>query len=291
MELTINNLSKEYGKREAVRRFNVTLTNGVYGLLGANGAGKTTLMRMICDVQTETKGAILLNGRNIHDLGEQYRNILGYLPQHFGYYPNFTAYKFLMYIAAVKGLPHKKAHNRSLELLEKMGLAEQKNTKIKTFSGGMKQRLGIAQALLNNPKILILDEPTAGLDPKERVRFRNLISGLAENRIVVLSTHIVSDVESIAKEILIMKDGELVHQGSPETILRPIQSLVWECDVSKQETERLEKSYIVANLRHGAEAERLRIISETPPCQNAWNVEPTLEDLYLYYFAGTSDDE
>lgn len=291
MELTINNLSKEYGKKKAVRCFNVTLTNGVYGLLGANGAGKTTLMRMICDIQTETKGAIMLNGQNIHDLGEQYRNILGYLPQHFGYYPNFTAYKFLMYIAAIKGLPHKKAHNRSLELLEKVRLTEQKNAKIKTFSGGMKQRLGIAQALLNNPKILILDEPTAGLDPKERVRFRNLISTLAENRIVILSTHIVSDVEYIAKEILIMKNGELLHQGSPETILQPIQSLVWECDVTRQEAERLEKNHIVANLKHGGGAERLRIISEVPPCKTARNVEPTLEDLYLYYFAEVSDNE
>ena len=291
MELTIRNLSKDFGKKKAVRCFNVTLTNGVYGLLGANGAGKTTLMRMICDVQTETKGAILLNGRNIHDLGEQYRNILGYLPQRFGYYPNFTAYKFLMYISAIKGLPHKKAHNRSLELLEKVGLTKEKNEKIKTFSGGMKQRLGIAQALLNNPAILILDEPTAGLDPKERVRFRNLISALAENRIVILSTHIVSDVEYIAKEILIMKSGELIHQGSPETILKPIQSFVWECDVTRQETERLEKNYVIANLKHGADAERLRIISETQPCKNAWNAEPTLEDLYLYYFAEASDNE
>lgn len=291
MELTINNLSKEYGNKKAVHCFNATLTNGVYGLLGANGAGKTTLMRMICDIQTETKGTILLNGKNIHDLGEQYRNILGYLPQHFGYYPNFTAYTFLMYIAAIKGIPHKKAHNRSLELLEKVGLMEQKNTKIKTFSGGMKQRLGIAQALLNNPKILILDEPTAGLDPKERVRFRNLISSLAENRIVILSTHIVSDVDYIAKEILIMKNGELVHQGSPETILQPIQSFVWECDVSRQEKARLEGNYIVANLKHNMGTERLRIISEVPPCKNAWNVEPILEDLFLYYFAEVSDNE
>ncbi len=291
MELTINNLSKEYGEKKAVRCFNVTLTNGVYGLLGANGAGKTTLMRMICDVQSETNGAIMLNGQNIHDLGEQYRNILGYMPQHFGYYPNFTAYKFLMYIAAIKGIPHKEAHNRSLKLLEKVDLAGQKNAKIKSFSGGMKQRLGIAQALLNNPKILILDEPTAGLDPKERVRFRNLISMLAENRIVILSTHIISDVEYIAKEILIMKNGELLHQGSPERILQPIQSFVWECDVTRQEVERLEKHYIIANLKHGAGVERLRIISEVPPCKAAWNVVPTLEDLYLYYFAEVSDNE
>ena len=235
MELTIKDLTKEYGSKKAVCNFNVTLNNGVYGLLGANGAGKTTLMRMICDVQIETKGAILMNGKNIHDLGEQYRNVLGYLPQHFGYYPNFTAYKFLMYIAAVKGLPHKKAHNRTLELLKEVDLLEQKDEKIKNFSGGMKQRLGIAQALLNNPKILILDEPTAGLDPKERVRFRNLISALAEDRIVILSTHIVSDVEYIAKEILIMKKGKLVHQGAPEEILMPIENYVWECEVSHKE--------------------------------------------------------
>ena len=158
MELTINDLSKEYGRKKAVNHFSVKLTNGVYGLLGANGAGKTTLMRMICDVQTETKGAIFFNGKNIHDLGEKYRNILGYLPQNFGYYPNFTAYKFLMYISAIKGLPPKKAHNRTMELLQVVDLLTQKNEKIKTFSGGMKQRLGIAQALLNDPRILILDD-------------------------------------------------------------------------------------------------------------------------------------
>ena len=164
MELTINDLSKEYGRKKAVNHFSAKLTNGVYGLLGANGAGKTTLMRIICDVQTETKGAIFFNGKNIHDLGEKYRNILGYLPQNFGYYPNFTAYKFLMYISAIKGLPPKKAHNRTMELLQVVDLLTQKNEKIKTFSGGMKQRLGIAQALLNDPRILILDEPTNHLD-------------------------------------------------------------------------------------------------------------------------------
>ena len=256
MELTINDLSKEYGRKKAVNHFSAKLTNGVYGLLGANGAGKTTLMRIICDVQTETKGAIFFNGKNIHDLGEKYRNILGYLPQNFGYYPNFTAYKFLMYISAIKGLPPKKA-----------------------------------QTLLNDPRILILDEPTAGLDPKERVRFRNLISSLAENRIVILSTHIVSDVEYIANEILIMKNGELIQHGSPEEILKPIEKCVWECDVSRKEVEELELNYVTANLKHNNGAERLRIISQEAPCRTAWNVDPTLEDLYLYYFAEVSEHE
>lgn len=291
MELTIKDLSKEYGSKKAIKNFNVTLTNGVYGLLGANGAGKTTLMRIICGIQTETNGEILLNNKNIHDLGEEYRNILGYLPQNFGYYPNFTAYKFLMYISSVKGLPHKKAHNKTIELLKELDLIEQKNEKIKNFSGGMKQRLGIAQALLNNPKILILDEPTAGLDPKERVRFRNLISSLAENRIVILSTHIVSDVEYIAKEILIMKTGELVHKDEPEKILKAIEKYVWECEVDRNKAIELESDYITANIKHSNGLEKIRIISENCPCESAWNVEPTLEDLYLYYFAKEPEHE
>ena len=285
MELTIRNLSKAYGNKKAVNDFTATLSDGIYGLLGANGAGKTTLMRLLCDIQTETKGAILLDGKNIHDLDEQYRSILGYLPQQFGYYPSFTAYKFLMYISSIKGLAHGKAKKRTLELLETVDLLDKKNEKIKNFSGGMKQRLGIAQAMLNNPKILILDEPTAGLDPKERVRFRNLISSLAENRIVILSTHIVSDVEYIAKEILIMKNGSLIHRGNTEQIIKPIKKYVWECDVIKGVALQLEMQYIIANIRHNNGFERLRIVSEKCPIEGAINVEPTLEDLYLYYFA------
>ena len=205
MELKTIELTKKFGSKTAVNHLNITLTNGVYGLLGANGAGKTTFMRLLCNIQTPTSGKIVLNGKNIVGLNEKYRDLLGYLPQHFGYYPDFSALDFLLYVSALKGLSEKRAKKKSKELLEAVGLSAESRHKIKTFSGGMKQRLGIAQAMLNDPHILILDEPTAGLDPKERVRFRNLISAFAKNRIVILSTHIVSDVEFIAEEIIMMK--------------------------------------------------------------------------------------
>jgi len=211
MELIIDRVSKQYKNRIAVDRVSVTLHQGVYGLLGANGAGKTTLMRMLCGILTPTSGTITFDGTDVSS--EEYRAILGYLPQDFGYYPEFTAMDFLLYLAALKGIPKSQAKRRARELLELVSLQDVSRKKIKTFSGGMKQRLGIAQALLNDPKLLILDEPTAGLDPKERVRFRNLIEQLGKNSIVLLSTHIVSDIEHIADEILMMKDGQLIYQG------------------------------------------------------------------------------
>lgn len=210
MELKTVGLTKRYGPKTAVDRLSVTLTSGVYGLLGSNGAGKTTLMRLICTVQEPTSGKILLDGEPVREIGEEYRSLLGYLPQHFGYYPDFTALDFLLYMAAVKGLPDRAAKKRARELLEAVGLAGESRRKVKTFSGGMKQRLGIAQAMLNDPKILILDEPTAGLDPKERVRFRSLIAGLGKDTIVLLSTHIVSDVEKIADHMLMMSEGRII---------------------------------------------------------------------------------
>ena len=187
MELKTVGLTKEFGSKIAVDDLNITLANGVYGLLGANGAGKTTLMRLLCNIQNPTSGKILLNGKNAVGLGERYRSLLGYLPQHFGYYPDFSAFDFLLYVSALKGLDEKAARKKSKELLEAVDLSKESKHKIKTFSGGMKQRLGIAQAMLNDPRILILDEPTAGLDPKERVRFRNLISAFSKDRIVILS--------------------------------------------------------------------------------------------------------
>lgn len=211
MELVIDRISKQYKSRIAVDRISVKLQKGVYGLLGANGAGKTTLMRVICGILKPTSGTVTFDGMDVSE--ESYRAILGYLPQDFGYYPEFNAMDFLLYMAALKGIPKVQAKRKVKELLELVSLQDVSREKIKTFSGGMKQRLGIAQALLNDPKLLILDEPTAGLDPKERVRFRNLIESLGKDSIVILSTHIVSDVEHIADEILLMKSGQLIYQG------------------------------------------------------------------------------
>jgi len=291
MELKVTQLTKQYGPKTAVDHLDITLSNGVYGLLGANGAGKTTLMRLLCNIQTPTFGKITLDGKDISVLGERYRNLLGYLPQHFRYYPEFTAWDFLMYVATLKGLSEKQAKNKTSELLEAVDLSKEGHHKIKTFSGGMKQRLGIAQAMLNNPRILILDEPTAGLDPKERVRFRNLISAFSKDRIVILSTHIVSDVEFIAEEIIMMKAGRVLHFGRPQEITEEIEGYVWECMVPTRYAEQYSGTLNVSNLRNiENECTVLRVISESKPMENAVQVKPTLEDLYLFYFKGVNEE-
>ena len=287
MELKTIELTKKFGSKTAVNHLNITLSNGVYGLLGANGAGKTTFMRLLCNIQTPTSGKIVLNGKNIDGLREKYRNLLGYLPQHFGYYPDFTALDFLLYVSDLKGLSDKSAKRKSKELLEAVGLSAESKHKIKTFSDGMKQRLGIAQAMLNDPHILILDEPTAGLDPKERVRFRNLISAFAKDRIVILSTHIVSDVEFIAEEIIMMKAGQIVHFGKPQEITSELDEQVWECTVPTAHVEEYAAAFNTSNLRNTDRGETiLRIIADHPPMENAVRVQPNLEDLYLFYFKG-----
>lgn len=284
MELRLDNLTKQYGTTLAVNNLNLSLKCGVYGLLGSNGAGKTTLMRLLCDIQTPSAGAVYYDNQKIQEMGEHYRAILGYLPQDFGYYPDFTALKFMLYMCAVKGLSKGFAKQRSLELLDQVGLLSHRDKKIKTFSGGMKQRLGIAQAMIGDPKVLILDEPTAGLDPKERVRFRNLISSFSQNKIVLLSTHIVSDVEYIAGDILVMKKGQMIHRGSPAQILQAIEGKVWECRVPCSKAQFLMSTYNVGNVRNEGDETILRIISDEQPTQDAILVTPNLEDLYLYYF-------
>lgn len=284
MELSLDRLTKQYGRKIAVDCVSAVLKPGVYGLLGANGAGKTTLLRMLCAVLEPTSGEVLFNGTEVASMGADYRNIIGYLPQDFGYYPNYTAMEFLMYISALKGIPKNMAKRRAAELLEVVGLSQEAGRKIKTFSGGMKQRVGIAQALLNNPKIVILDEPTAGLDPKERVRFRNLLSDYADDKIVILSTHIVSDIEAIADEVLLIKKGKFVMQGTVPELTHRADGKVWELSVSQEEARRWQEKTTVANLRHEGKKIVLRIVSDDRPGDNAVPCEAALEDIYLYYF-------
>ena len=285
MELTLKKITKQFGRKIAVDRMNVVLSPGVYGLLGANGAGKTTLMRMVCGVLKPSEGEILMDGRNIWECGDAYRSLLGYLPQDFGYYPDFTAKEFMYYIAALKGLSDKKARAMTKQLLETVSLSEVANKKIRTFSGGMKQRLGIAQAVINNPKILVLDEPTAGLDPKERVRFRNLIADFSKDKIVILSTHIVSDVEYIADTILMMKSGKLLLRGSVEKVTDSMRGKVWKFVVDERDADRVNERFCVANLHHLENGDvEVRVISNRQPSAEAVPVQPTMEDLYLYHF-------
>ncbi|WP_010275406.1 ABC transporter ATP-binding protein [Paenibacillus senegalensis] len=285
MLLKIDRLTKQFGHKIAVDRLSASLSPGIYGLLGANGAGKTTLMRMLCGILYPTSGDVQWNGRSILSLGEAYRDLLGYLPQDFGYYPDFTAEQYLHYIAALKGLDKQQARAKSHELLELVDLSAAARKKIRTFSGGMKQRLGIAQAVINDPCILILDEPTAGLDPKERVRFRNIISHLSADKIVILSTHIVSDVESIAGQILLMKKGQLLMQGTVKELTAHADGCVWICRVKPEDVPDFERRYTIGNVRHEQHEVELRIISEDRPAADAFSVEATLEDLYLYCFS------
>lgn len=283
MNLEMNMLKKRFEKNIILNDISLALDPGVYGLLGANGSGKTTLMRIICGVIQADEGSIYYNDKNTKEEPDSFRSILGFLPQDFRYYPEFTGLKFMLYIAALKGLDKNQAIKKCDELLQLVGLEDVKNKKVKKYSGGMKQRLGIAQAMINDPEVLILDEPTVGLDPKERVRFRNLISSFSKEKIVILSTHIVSDVEYIADEILILHNGRIENRGPSTELVKEMEGHVWECSLQPSLVDEVVANYTISNQKHESEKMVLRIISKEKPLEHATMTQPTLEDLYLYY--------
>ncbi|MBV4417219.1 ABC transporter ATP-binding protein [Clostridium tyrobutyricum] len=285
MKLEICSLTKQYKDKTAVNNVSCNIYPGVWGLLGANGAGKTTLMRMIAGIMKPTSGRILYDGIEISILNEAYRNIFGYLPQEFGFYPEFTVTDYLKYIAALKGLTKNNTKVKIDELLQILTLTEVRKKKISKLSGGMKRRVGIAQALLNDPEVLILDEPTSGLDPGERVRFRNLISEFAKNRIVLISTHIVSDVEYIATCNTIMKDGQIISKGTTEELVKSVEGKVWNSIIQPKQLLKYEKQSCIVNIKNEEDGNiSIRYLSNTPYIPNSKSSDPKLEDLYLWLF-------
>lgn len=281
--LDLIGVEKKFGDKTAVQKTDLHMENGIYGLLGENGAGKTTLMRMICGILKPDSGNIRCDSIGIQQMGKEYRRLLGYLPQELGCYREFSALRFLNYMAALKAIPADYARNRIDELLELAGLKQVEKQKLKTYSGGMMKRLGIAQALLNDPEILILDEPTAGLDPKERVRFRNIISSLGKKRIVLLSTHIVSDIEYIADQIMIMHEGKIIKMGTEEQLADEVKQIVWKCNVPEEEAAEYSEKFIVSNIRNLDKCVELRIVSDEKPTYDSVKAETALEDIYLYF--------
>lgn len=282
MEIKIDRVSKHYGSKQALRDISFTIGKGVTALLGRNGAGKSTLMRMLATIAEPSTGKIYYNGVNIGQKPNEIRRVLGYLPQEFGLYPNMTPVEFLEYMAAMKSLPRKRAMKRIHDLLEILHLSESKKRQIGGFSGGMRQRVGIAQALLNDPDVLIVDEPTVGLDPEERMQFRNLLSAMSADRIILLSTHIVSDIESIAPSIAIMSSGVLVAHTTPEQLLQQAENNVWECIVSMNQLQELQSRFNVSQAIQRKEGLQVRIVASEQPVLGAQAAQPTLEDAYLY---------
>lgn len=281
--LTLNNVSKRFGKFTAVEDISLDMDNGLYALLAPNGAGKTTIIKMITTLLNPTEGEILYDGVNIKTMGAGYRELLGYLPQDFGYYKNNTPKQYLSYLAALKGVPKRETEEKIDYLLELVGLSENADNKMKKFSGGMIQRVGIAQAMLNDPKILILDEPTAGLDPKERVRFRNIISVLSKDRIVILSTHIVSDIESIANQVILIRDKHIYKMDSVANICNELSGKVFEMQVSDKEYAQMEEKYIILSARQEKGFMTIRVFDEADDGtdSNKISVSPNLEDVFL----------
>ena len=284
MKLSFEHISKLYGDTVALQQIDLTLGSGVYGLLGPNGAGKTTLMRIMTDLLAPSTGRVLLDGQDIAVMGAAFRKKLGYLPQDFGVYPNFTAEQFLLYIARLKGLSKFEAKRQTDGLLHMVGLEDKKQKKLKGFSGGQRQRVGIAQALLGDPEILVLDEPTAGLDPEERIRFRGIISDLSQQKLVLLSTHIVSDLEAVANEIILLRKGVVLEMQKPASLLEQLNGQVWLVTVPAADEAALTRQYTCSNVMHTDGKSVIRLLSESVPRPDAVPTAPNMEDLYLYYF-------
>ena len=284
MKLSFEHISKLYGDTAALQQIDLTLWSGVYGLLGPNGAGKTTLMRIMTDLLAPSTGRVLLDGQDIAVMGAAFRKKLGYLPQDFGVYPNFTAEQFLLYIARLKGLSKFEAKRQTDDLLHMVGLEDKKQKKLKGFSGGQRQRVGIAQALLGDPEILVLDEPTAGLDPEERIRFRGIISDLSQQKLVLLSTHIVSDLEAVANEIILLRKGVVLEMQKPASLLEQLNGQVWLVTVPAADETALTKQYTCSNVMHTDGKSLIRRLSKSAPRPDAVPTAPNMEDLYLYYF-------
>lgn len=285
MELELRHISKRYGKKTAVQNVSLTLTPGVWGLIGANGAGKTTLMRILTGILTPSEGQVLYDGIDTARLGEAYRDVLGYLPQSFGFYPEFTVLDYLEYMATLKGIPRRVYREKIDALLERLTLTEVRKKQIRKLSGGMQRRVGIAQALLNDPDVLIMDEPTSGLDPGERVRFRNLLSEFGHDRIVLISTHIVSDVEYIAAQNILMKDGRIVDVGKTEQLLEAIAGKVFTAAIPLDALPGYEAAIRMVSIKEGAGGEvTVRYLSDQPVIPRSQPAEPRLEDLYLWLF-------
>ncbi|MFR8734807.1 MAG: ATP-binding cassette domain-containing protein [Clostridium perfringens] len=282
--LVVNNVSKKYGSFYALKDINLEFNNGVYALLAPNGAGKTTLIKLLTTLNFPTSGEILYKGTDIVSLDGEYRDIIGYLPQDFGYYRNYTPRKFLLYLAALKGIKKEDAVEKVKEVLKVVSLENVENKKMKGFSGGMIQRVGIAQALLNDPKILILDEPTAGLDPKERVRFRNLLSDLSRDRIVIISTHIVSDIEFISNEVIMIKDHKILYKDSIENICSTLEGMVYETSMTFEESKEFRKKYILLSEKQDGGIMKARFISQGNNDEKWIKVNPNIEDVFLYQY-------
>ncbi len=280
MELKIEGLSRAYGKHKVLHDINFSMHEGIYGLIGKNGAGKSTLMRILATIDFPSNGKVFFNGKDIFSIGEEYRGMIGYMPQDYNIYSGFNAIDFLEYMGALKGMKKQELKLKISDVLEIVNLSDVSHKKIRTYSGGMKRRIGIAQAILNNPDILILDEPTAGLDPSERLNFSNFISNLSRKKIVLLSTHIVSDIEAVAKELIVMNKGKILESGKIEDLIMSNQGKVWEVVLTQEEYQQIQKERKVIHVKQNGNNMTVRYIGERFQTEENREQEPTLEDYY-----------